>query len=43
MKLRYGFNEIDGWAAFAMGEHRAQIRRRLQLMGTQVIRVFVFD
>ena len=43
MKLRYGFNEIDGWAAFAMGEHRAQIRRRLRLMGTQVIRVFVFD
>jgi hypothetical protein len=43
MKLRYGFNEIDGWAAFSMGEQRAQIRRRLQLMGTQVIRVFVFD
>ena len=35
MKLRYGFNEIDGWAAFSMGEHRAQIRRRLRLMGTQ--------
>ena len=43
MQLRYGFNEIDGWAAFSMGEHREQIRRRLQLMGTQVIRVFVFD
>ena len=43
MKLRYGFNEIDGWAAFALGDHREKIRRRLQLMGTQVIRVFVFD
>ena len=43
MKLRYGFNEIDGWAAFAMGEHREQIHRRLRLMGTKVIRVFVFD
>lgn len=43
MKLRYGFNEIDGWAAFALGDHREKIRRRLQLMGTHVIRVFVFD
>jgi hypothetical protein len=43
MQLRYGFNEIDGWAAFALGEHRAEIQRRLRLMGTQVIRVFVFD
>jgi hypothetical protein len=43
MKLRYGFNEIDGWAAFAMGEHRAEIHRRLRLMSTKVIRVFAFD
>ncbi len=43
MQLRYGFNEIDGWAAFALGEHREEIRRRLRLMGTKVIRVFVFD
>lgn len=43
MRLRYGFNEIDGWAAFALGDHREKIRRRLQLMGTQVVRVFVFD
>jgi hypothetical protein len=43
MQLRYGFNEIDGWAAFSMGEHRDVIRRRLQLMGTEVIRLFVFD
>ena len=43
MKLRYGFNEIDGWAAFSLGEHRARIHRRLRLMDTKVIRVFVFD
>ena len=43
MQLRYGFNEIDGWAAFSMGEHRDVIRRRLRLMGTQVMRLFVFD
>ena len=43
MQLRYGFNEIDGWAAFSMGEHRRAIRRRLRLMGTKVVRVFVFD
>jgi len=43
MKLRYGFNEIDGWAAFSMGEQREQIHRRLRLMGTKVIRIFVFD
>jgi hypothetical protein len=43
MKLRYGFNEIDGWAAFSMGEHREEIHRRLRLMGTDVIRLFVFD
>ena len=43
MQLRYGFNEIDGWAAFALGEHREEIGRRLRLMGTKVIRVFVFD
>lgn len=43
MRMRYGFNEIDGWAAFALGDHREEIRRRLRLMDTQIIRVFVFD
>jgi hypothetical protein len=43
MKLRYGFNEIDGWAAFSLGGERANIHRRLRLMDTKVIRVFVFD
>ena len=43
MKLLYGFNEIDGWPAFSMGEYREQIHRRLRLMSTKVIRVFVFD
>lgn len=43
MKLRYGFNEIDGWAAFAMGDHRKRIQERMRLMDTKVVRVFVFD
>ena len=44
MKLRYGFNEIDGWARIrARRASRAQIHRRLRLMGTKVVRVFVFD
>ena len=43
MQLRYGFNEIYGWWHFSQGEHRERIRRRLRLMGTQVIRIFVFD
>ncbi len=42
-RLRYGFNEIDGWPAFAMGERRGEIHRRLRLMNTEVIRIFVFD
>ena len=43
MTLRYGFNEIDGWPAFSLSENRARIHRRLRLMDTSVIRVFVFD
>jgi hypothetical protein len=43
MQLRYGFNEIDAWWHVGIGEHRDKIRRRLELMGTQVIRIFVFD
>lgn len=43
MQLRYGFNEIDGWWHISRGEHRDELRRRLRLMGTKVIRVFVFD
>ena len=43
MQLRYGFNEIYGWWHLSQGPHRDEIRRRLQLMGTQVVRVFVFD
>lgn len=43
MQLRYGFNEIYGWWHLSQGEHRERIRRRLRLMGTQVIRIFVFD
>lgn len=43
MRLRYGFNEIYGWYHFSRGEHREQVRRRLRLMGTGVVRLFVFD
>lgn len=43
MQLRYGFNEVYGWHAFAEGPHRALIQRRMRLMGTKVVRLFVFD
>jgi Glycosyl hydrolases family 39 len=43
MQLRYGFNEIDAWWHISIGEHRERIRRRLRLMDTRVIRIFVFD
>ncbi|MBX2805731.1 MAG: hypothetical protein KTR19_07155 [Hyphomicrobiales bacterium] len=43
MKLRYGFNEINGWWHFSQGPHSDTIRQRLRLMGTQVMRIFVFD
>lgn len=43
MQLRYGFNEVYGWEHFSRGEHRELIRRRHRLMGTQVVRLFVFD
>lgn len=43
MKMRYGFNEIYGWWHFSRGEHREEIQRRLRLMDTKVVRVFVFD
>ena len=43
MRLRYGFNEIDGWWHVSQGDYRDHIQRRLRLMGTQVMRIFVFD
>lgn len=43
MQLRYGFNEIDAWWHVALGDHRAEIQRRMRRMGTQVVRIFVFD
>lgn len=43
MGLRYGFNEINGWWNMSLGPHAEEIRARLRLMGTNVIRVFVFD
>lgn len=43
MKMRYGFNEIYGWWHFSQGERREEIQRRLRLMDTKVVRIFVFD
>lgn len=43
MKMRYGFNEIYGWWHFSHGERREEIQRRMRLMDTKVVRVFVFD
>jgi hypothetical protein len=43
MKMRHGFNEIYGWWHLSQGEHRSEIQRRLRLMETKVVRVFVFD
>ncbi|MBT3069479.1 hypothetical protein KKP04_01160 [Rhodomicrobium sp. Az07] len=42
-RLRYGFNEIDGWPGFAFSDNRHEIYRRLRLMNTEVVRLFVFD
>ena len=43
MQLRYGFNEINGWWHFSRGEHSAEVRRRLRLMDTRIVRIFAFD
>jgi hypothetical protein len=43
MRLRYGFNEVDGWWDIALGPHRERIRHHHRLMGTQAVRIFVFD
>jgi hypothetical protein len=43
LRLRYGFNEVDGWWDIGLGPHRERIRHHHRLMGTEVVRVFVFD
>lgn len=43
MRMRYGFNEINGWWAMSLGPHAEKIRVRLRLMDTHAIRLFVFD
>ncbi len=43
MQLRYGFNEIYGWWHLSAGPYREEVQRRLRLMDTSVVRVFVFD
>jgi hypothetical protein len=43
MGMRYGFNEINGWWHMSEGPHSAAIRRRIRLMDTRLVRIFVFD
>ena len=43
MRLRYGFNEINGWWHMSRGAHNAEVRRHLRLMDTKIIRIFAFD
>ena len=43
MRMRYGFNEVDGWFYASRGPARELIQRRLRLMQTEVVRIFVFD
>jgi hypothetical protein len=43
MRLRYGFNEVDGWWSIGLGPHRERLRHHHRLMGTQIVRIFVFD
>lgn len=43
MRMRYGFNEIYGAWHLAEGSNREKISQKLRAMGTQVVRVFVFD
>ncbi len=42
-RLRYGFNEIDGWPGFAFSDNCSEIHRRMALMNTEIVRLFVFD
>ena len=43
MRLRYGFNEVDGWWDIGLGPHRERLRHHHRLMGTEVVRVFARD
>jgi hypothetical protein len=42
-RLKYGINEATGWREFATGGHREQIRDRLRVVGTRLVRIYVFD
>ena len=42
MQMRYGFNEVNGWWHMSLGPHAGEIQRRLRLMDTKVMRIFVF-
>src|SRR5712691_4632388 len=43
VQLRYGVNETDSWWHFALGPARGRIQERLREMGTEIIRVFLYD
>ena len=42
-RLLYGVNEATGWHDFAAGPHRAEIGNCLRAIGTQMVRIYVFD
>jgi hypothetical protein len=42
-RLRYGVNEATGWRHFALGPHREEIGGRLRSIGTEIVRIYVFD
>ncbi len=42
-RLRYGVNEATGWRHVALGPHREEIGDRLRAIGTQIVRIHVFD
>ena len=43
VRLRYGVNESDSWWHFALGPERERIWQLHREMGTQIIRIFLFD
>ncbi len=43
VRLRYGVNETDSWWHFALGPARDRIQERLRQMGTEIVRVFLYD
>src|SRR5437879_2055382 len=42
-RLLYGVNEATGWHHFAAGPHQNEISNCLRAIGTQIVRIYVFD